>query len=75
MGGSFADKVLGIAPPKPVRLPPAMMPSPTAMPSRGDMYSSYRRKGGGGGGRGETILTGDLIPLDIGKRSLLGGTG
>lgn len=46
---------------------PAPVPKLEDMGQLGEEYLKKRRKG-----RADTILTGDLIPTDIGKRTLLG---
>ena len=65
--GSIMDKWFGFDPPK---MPP--LPPPVAIPEmEGDRFDAFkrlrRRKG-----RAQTILTGSLEPMDIGKRTLLG---
>lgn len=65
--GSFGKKLFGIKTPK---SPPPPAPAPT-IETDTDMMDEYsrlkKRKG-----RAQTVLAGDLIPEDIGKRTLLG---
>jgi hypothetical protein len=49
------------------KTPPAPPPTPEALPNlMADNLQKRRR------GRAETILTGDLEPMDLGKKTLLG---
>ena len=55
------------------KMPSTVMPKPEAQPipekeDAGDIARFMKKKSG----RANTILTGSLIPMDIGKRSLLG---
>lgn len=68
--GSIMDKWFGIDPPKAPKAPAPLAPLPTADSGGGlnDALRRSRRRSG----RSNTILTGDLVPMDVGKRSLLG---
>ena len=65
---SIMDKWFGFDPPK-VKLPPVPPPEPVSeRQTPEDVAKRMRRTKG----RSETILTGDLVPKDVGKRTLLG---
>jgi len=68
---SVMDDWFGMNPPKKQKLPP-VLPS-QALPNAGDVstYTKTRARAAGSS-RGSTILTGELEPMDIGKRGLLG---
>lgn len=67
MGSSIMDKWFGMDPPKtparPDPLPKAEVEDPE------DIIKRLRKRSSG---RADTILAGDLMPMDIGKRTLLG---
>ena len=66
--GSVMDKWFGFDPPKvPKPAPPAPKPTPETEAAE-DMLKRLRKKRG----RASTIIAGDLEPMDVGKRSLLG---
>jgi len=68
---SVMDDWFGMNPPKKQKLPP-VLPS-QALPNAGNVATYQRRKAVGAGmSRGSTILTGELEPMDVGKRGLLG---
>jgi len=72
MGSTVMDKWFGIDPPKAPALPPVQPPIP--LPTR-EGVETFRRKKKGAAQRGQagTVLAqGELIPMDVGKRSLLG---
>jgi hypothetical protein len=65
------DKWFGFDPPQPPPLPP--VPPPQPLPEIQDALSAFKGlRRGKKRGRGSTILTGELVPEDLGKRSLLG---
>lgn len=69
----FADKVLGIDPPKPPKLP--KLPPPEATPERAQVPSEVlRRRRARVSGRKKTIVTGEFVPEQVGKVNLLGRT-
>jgi hypothetical protein len=65
------DDWLGFNPPQAPTPPPVQ--APPQMPKYGESPMLRFMRGRGRGGRAGTILTGDLMPMDIGKRRLLGG--
>ena len=66
--GSIMDKWFGFDPPQMPKLPPvAPIPIPE-MDEGMDAFKRLRKRKG----RSKTIVTGDLEPMDIGKRTLLG---
>ena len=68
---SVMDKWFGIDPPKAPALPPPMPPLP--LPTGDEEIFRRRKKGAAQRGQAGTILgKGELIPMDIGKRKLLG---
>jgi len=72
MGSDLTDKILGIDPPKVKPLPPPPPIAPLPKPEAGDETTDAQLRRRGKRGRAGTVLTGDLIPEDIGKRTLLG---
>jgi len=64
--GSVMDKWFGMDPPK-EPTPPSPPPKPEVESADDIMKRMKKTKG-----RAETIIAGDLVPMDIGKRSLLG---
>ena len=68
---SIMDDWFGFDPPKMPKLPPVLPNAP--LPTAGSTSTYKRQKPRGAGtSRGRTILTGDLVPMDVGKRGLLG---
>ena len=66
---SVMDDWFGMNPPKKQKLPP-VLPS-QALPNAGTVSAYQRRKAVGAGmSRGSTIITGDLEPLEVGRRVL-----
>lgn len=65
--GSILDNWFGINPPK---MPPP--PPPEAIPETGGDKAGFLERMRRRRGRSKTLLTGDLVPEDVGKRSLLG---
>lgn len=64
---SFIAKMLGLSPAKPT---PKEAPDPTTVTE--DEYKDLERFRKKRKGRSDTILTGDLVPPDTGKKTLLG---